>query len=277
MGADGDQLMGRYLALPQSDENRMERCAQLLQMALQSVLQQADTEALRLFAHGQEYSLVHRVLRIQTPERVFTVKELAAMFYVTPEQLNRAFRRETGISLSDYIDNSRYHLACRLLREQRQSIATVAVNVGFQEQGAFHRWFRRRSGQTPQSYRNSQAAPAAKAHISPVQGKARYVAKACAYIQENFRSPLRVDALAARLGITPDHLNRLFRKETGQSITKMLWDLRLNAAREELIHTTAPISHIAQQTGFSSEGAFCKRFKQSTDMTPEEYRRGERR
>lgn len=277
MGADVEKLGALYQMLPLAEEKQMERCALLLQMALQSVLQQADLETLRLHLQDREYSLVHQVLQTQTPERVFTVKELAAMFYVTPEQLSRAFRRETGISLSEYIDNSRYHLACRLLREQRQSIATVAVNVGFQEQGAFHRWFRRRSGQTPQSYRNSQAAPAAWAAISPAQGKTRYVEKAQAHIQENFRSPLRVDALAARLGITPDHLNRLFRKKTGKSITEMLWDLRLTAAREELIHTAAPISHIARQTGFSSEGAFCKRFKQSTGMTPEEYRRGERR
>ena len=276
MGAQEDQLSLRYQALPPANPEQMERCALLLQMALQSVLQ-PEQETLRLYFHDREYSLVHQVLRCQTTERTFTVKELAAMFYVTPEQLNRAFRRECGIPLSEYIDNSRYHLACRLLKEQRQSISAVSANVGFQDQSSFHRWFKRRAGQSPQSFRDSQFPLAASAPVAPGQGKARYVAEALAHLQENFRSPLRVDALAGKLGVTPDHLNRLFRKETGKTITEMLWELRLSAAREELIHTAAPISHIAQQTGFSSEGVFCKRFKQSTGMTPEEYRRGERK
>lgn len=272
LGGDPETFLSLHQALPLADAAQMERSALLLKMALESVVYSADQETLRLYCQDREGSLVHRVLRSLTPERILSVKELAAMFFVTPEQLNRAFRRECGIPLSEYIDNSRYSLACRLLREKRQSITTVGVNLGFQDHGTFLRWFRRRSGQSPQSYRDAQPPPESPAFVSP-QGRVHYVAQTLAYLQENFRSPIRVEALAARLNITPDHLNRLFRRETGQTITEMLWSLRLSAAREELAHTTTPIAHIAQQTGFSSVGAFCKRFKASTGLTPEAFRK----
>lgn len=271
LGGDPKAFLSLHQALPMADAEQMERSALLLKMALESVIYSAGQETLRLYCQSSEGSLVHRVLRTLTPERILSVKELAAMFFVTPEQLNRAFRRECGMPLSEYIDNSRYSLACRLLREKRQSITTVGVNLGFQDHGTFLRWFRRLSGQSPQKYRDTQPNPEYHSAVSP-QSRGHYVAQAQAYLQENFRSPIRVEALAAQLNITPDHLNRLFRRETGQTITQMLWSLRLSAAQEELTHTTTPIAHIAQQTGFSSVGAFCKRFKASTGLTPEAFR-----
>lgn len=80
-------------------------------------------------------------------------------------------------------------------------------------------------------------------------------------------------ALAEKLGVTPDHLTRLYRQAMGMTITQALMRLRLEAARGELSGGNAPLSWIARQTGFSSAGMLKAQFFRLYGISPEEYRR----
>ncbi|MET0284504.1 MAG: AraC family transcriptional regulator [Polyangiales bacterium] len=66
----------------------------------------------------------------------------------------RALRRRLaaeGTSLSDLVDEARCKVACEELRRSG-SIETVAERVGYSERSAFHRAFKRWTGQTPIEY-----------------------------------------------------------------------------------------------------------------------------
>ncbi len=64
-----------------------------------------------------------------------------------------AFRRQTGVTPADKLAATRLDRAEDLLRETRLSIAKIALAVGFSDQTALTRSFRRRRGTTPAALR----------------------------------------------------------------------------------------------------------------------------
>jgi AraC-like DNA-binding protein len=61
--------------------------------------------------------------------------------------------REAGTSFREVVDGLRHDLAVRYLAEERLAIAEVAYLLGFSEASAFHRSFKRWTGQTPADFR----------------------------------------------------------------------------------------------------------------------------
>lgn len=271
LGAEPRQALAIYKALPAVPSLALEQGAALLQLALQEILHQFPEGMVQAKLLQSEYSLAHRAVRVlnRQIEQGVNAQSLADMLYVSPDSLNRAFRTELGVSLHQYIDSRRFALACRLLQESKQQVSAIAANVGFRDAATFLHWFRRRAGCTPLSYRQSQGQASPSLSPSP---RTDYVVQALAYLQGNFRQPIRVGALAQGMRISPDHLNRLFRRETGKTVTQALWMLRLEAVREQLRNSQASLRSIARQNGFSGERDLSSRFQAAYGMKPEEYR-----
>lgn len=61
-----------------------------------------------------------------------------------------------------------------------------------------------------------------------------------------------VEALAARLGVGPRHLSRLFRKHVGAAPSQVAATLRLQRAKRLLDETALPMREIAARAGFRS-------------------------
>ena len=251
LGMDSREAREAYLALPCCDPERMRQSALLLQAALQETLSRADPDEVRAFLLRNEYSLSAKALRlIGNLSGVATVKEAARRLYVSPAVLSRVFLKENGVSLKEYIDMSRLSLARRLLREGRQSVAAVAMNVGFQDAGAFQRFFRKKTGLTPGRYRKAHPDAAAQPALHPVSAP-DWAQAAEESLARHYASPFRVAALARQLGLSPDHLNRVFRKRTGMTLTARLWQLRAQHAYVSLQNGTAP-AQAAREAGFPS-------------------------
>ncbi|MEM9401391.1 MAG: AraC family transcriptional regulator [Pseudomonadota bacterium] len=64
---------------------------------------------------------------------------------------------DDGVSFQSLVDAARRELAQRLLANTAYPLAEVAFLTGFSEQSAFNRAFKRWAGQTPRSYRLSEA------------------------------------------------------------------------------------------------------------------------
>lgn len=75
------------------------------------------------------------------------VIKLSRSVGLTPRSLRRRLAAE-GVSLTILIDEARCRLACEELRREG-SIKAIAERVGFSEPSAFHRAFKRWTGQTP--------------------------------------------------------------------------------------------------------------------------------
>jgi AraC-like DNA-binding protein len=81
------------------------------------------------------------------------VAELAAMAGISRRQIERRFRNATGMSPTDFIIRARLDEACRRLRDGGESIGKIALELGFYDQSAFTRLFRRHLGTTPSDFR----------------------------------------------------------------------------------------------------------------------------
>jgi AraC-like DNA-binding protein len=64
---------------------------------------------------------------------------------------------ELGLTYSDLLDQTRFDLALRYLEDQERSVTEVTFLLGFSEQSAFSRAFKRWSGKSPSTYRTEHA------------------------------------------------------------------------------------------------------------------------
>lgn len=92
-------------------------------------------------------------------------------------------------------------------------------------------------------------------------------------IKENISTEISRDELAAAVYMSPDHLTRLFKKETGMSLSDYIIHKRILLAQKMLESTELSVTEIAQRAGFSYSSYFVKIFKKKMGITPQEYRK----
>lgn len=100
-----------------------------------------------------------------------------------------------------------------------------------------------------------------------------FIQKAISYIEEHLSEELNREDIASHVYLNPAYLSRLFKKETGQSLTDYILEARINKIRPLLVSTNQKISELAISVGFCNFSHFTKSFKKITGMTPNEYRR----
>ena len=92
------------------------------------------------------------------------------------------------------------------------------------------------------------------------------------YITDNLSKKLTLEMLSKHFYFHPKYLSMLLKKETGKSLSIYIQSVRMDRARELLVHTTLPVESIAQQLGFSSVQHFYKTFKKEMGFTPNTLR-----
>ncbi len=82
-----------------------------------------------------------------------TVHDTAAGLGYSTGYLSAQFRKATGQSIKTYLDRKRADFAARLLQYADLTIGQIAERMGFSDQFAFSRFFRRIKGICPREYR----------------------------------------------------------------------------------------------------------------------------
>lgn len=94
------------------------------------------------------------------------------------------------------------------------------------------------------------------------------------YIATNIQNEsMNRESIANAVFLNPDYLSRLFKHETGQSLSDYILEQRLSLAKSLLVSTNLPISDISLHLGYSSFSYFSRTFKNATGITPMEYRK----
>ncbi len=93
------------------------------------------------------------------------------------------------------------------------------------------------------------------------------------YIKENSHKKILLSDLSNILHVCDDHLIRLFKSYTNKSPVKYILDLRVENAMRLLIDTDRSIADIAAEVGFSSPNYMAKLFKDTINLTPNQYRK----
>lgn len=109
---------------------------------------------------------------------------------------------------------------------------------------------------------------------SPAEkGRARLVNQTKEYLLKNHARELHLSEVARYLTVTPEHLSRLFKQETGQTVFQYLQHLRLEKSKTLLLSSDLTVSEIARQTGFSSVSLFSRNFRHYVGSSPQKYRK----
>lgn len=105
-----------------------------------------------------------------------------------------------------------------------------------------------------------------------IEEKIPEINEAIAYIHRNIEEPISLSILAKHVGYSPYHFIRLFKTQTGLSPYYYISSLRLQKAKDLLIHTNLTVRDIAQQIGQQSLGTFTTRFGEKIGVTPSRFR-----
>ncbi len=82
-----------------------------------------------------------------------SLKRFANELFLNTSYLSSLFKKETGMTLTDYVNQHRINFAKRLLKSTTLSIQAVATAVGISDIHYFTRLFRRETGYSPREYR----------------------------------------------------------------------------------------------------------------------------
>lgn len=103
-------------------------------------------------------------------------------------------------------------------------------------------------------------------------GETRALSEALAHVRAHLDRPWRLADLAARSGLSVFQFDQRIRQLFGMSAGQYLTRMRIDAARERLSHTTAPIAEIALDCGYQDQTAFTRQFRKAVRLTPQAYR-----
>jgi AraC-like DNA-binding protein len=85
--------------------------------------------------------------------RALSVGELAKVAGLSQRQLRRRFVQDFGVGVAEFVIKTRVQIASDRLFRGGESLSKIALDVGFCDQSAFTRAFRRHLGVTPGEYR----------------------------------------------------------------------------------------------------------------------------
>ncbi|MBS4218334.1 helix-turn-helix domain-containing protein [Bacillus sp. FJAT-49711] len=110
--------------------------------------------------------------------------------------------------------------------------------------------------------------------IHPNEDSYSVVDKVKEFINENISiHKLTRDDIANHVYLNPDYLTRIFKKQTGVSISTYMQHVRMEKAKQLLTQTELPISTIGLECGYTNFSYFSTLFKNYTHLNPMEFRR----
>lgn len=110
---------------------------------------------------------------------------------------------------------------------------------------------------------------------APHRSGSAYTTQTIAYIKETYGEDLTLPDLASRCAVTPEHLSRIFKRDTGFGISEYISIIRLQQAQIFLRSESAlSVAEIADKCGFSDSNYFSKRFREVYGISPLKFRKG---
>jgi len=98
------------------------------------------------------------------------------------------------------------------------------------------------------------------------------VKKTVLIIDSDLSAELTTHMIAEQIGVTPQYLSTLFRKEVGLTVTEFIRDRRMKHAMYLLSTTKLQIQTVAAHCGIMDVQYFSKMFKKHVGKSPKDYR-----
>jgi len=96
-------------------------------------------------------AIVHRIT--DNVAQTITATDVAADLGMSESRFSRFFRRATGNTYTDFVNQVRINRACQLLMDSERYITNICYDVGFNNVANFNRRFLELKGMTPSEFR----------------------------------------------------------------------------------------------------------------------------
>ena len=100
----------------------------------------------------------------------------------------------------------------------------------------------------------------------------RRLADLQSFIYENLDQDLRVEALAARAGMSPRNFSRIFTRQVGMTPGRFTEQCRLEVARQWLEESHSRLSEVAERCGYGTAAGMRIAFERNLGVSPRAYR-----
>ncbi len=97
------------------------------------------------------------------------------------------------------------------------------------------------------------------------------------YIMKNLKTSFSIDDIANEVGLNPQYMMRLFKKNTDESILQFVTAKRIELAKEYLLKSDCSIEKITEEIGYFSVAHFNHVFKKSEGISPGQYRKANKK
>ena len=92
-------------------------------------------------------------------------------------------------------------------------------------------------------------------------------------VHKHFKQNLPVKGYASLLNITPNHLNKRVKSETGMTASEIIKEITILEAKVLLLQSDLTIKEISDALGFHDASYFSRLFKNETNFSPTNYRK----
>jgi transcriptional regulator GlxA family with amidase domain len=96
---------------------------------------------------------VKQILELVADGAAYTIRDLARQVQLSPSQVQRVFKQETGARLGGWLTEQRLQRAAHLLQHSYLSVKEVTHTVEYEHVSSFTRAFEKRFGDSPSVYR----------------------------------------------------------------------------------------------------------------------------
>lgn len=91
------------------------------------------------------------------------------------------------------------------------------------------------------------------------------------YIYSNLHTKITLTELSNQVNLSPSYLSKLFKKETGLSLSSYISHQKIETAKNMLLYSSYSPSQIAQILDFPSQSYFTEVFRKATGTTPKQF------
>ncbi|MFC5471821.1 helix-turn-helix domain-containing protein [Cohnella suwonensis] len=125
------------------------------QEMLDELLRGLGREATHALTKNRLIGPIQDYIKMHFQEDV-SIHDISAKFSINPNYFSQLFKKEVGLTFTEYVTTLRVQHACELLRQTDLSIAEIAEKAGYEDYFYFSRVFKKLTGTSPRLYRNRQ-------------------------------------------------------------------------------------------------------------------------
>lgn len=167
-------IRGRWLAVEEWISQHFDLPVRLVSQPLDSFKEMPGLfQSLQKSMDEQHFRTIHRLDDLEAARRIkdiiayvdtyymeeLSLEKLSSRFFFSREHISRKFKQETGMPLSKYVTKLRIDQAKSWLQNTDESIYSISLMLGYQDEKYFSKLFKKVVGMTPFEYRNRQALP----------------------------------------------------------------------------------------------------------------------